>query len=185
MLRSRRHSRLSVYLQEVEFARLRPSIVVTQVGPTDATAPEHPVGAQGDVERALISFGWDRSGCQVIGSACCIFCGVVIKTATRNDLADAQRAIPHHRDGELAPGNKALDHDLAAEAPTCNFLAPRIVVDPYDANPDAGTLIGRFDDERRRHRIAQGEFARASNYAFDDRQAGTFKDRLRGRLVHG
>ena len=70
------------------------------------------------------------------------------------ETADAKRAISHDCDSELAPGNKTLDHYFAAEAPTGHLVAPGIVIDPNNANANAGTLVGGFDNEGGRHRIA-------------------------------
>ena len=133
---------------------MRCGVVITQISATDAPTSEHLMGAQGDIKRPLICLCRDRRRRQVIGSAHRILCRVVIKTALRNNLADAKRAISHYRNGELAPRNEALDQYLATEAPTSHLFAPGIVIDPHDADSDAGTLVGRFDNEGGGHRIA-------------------------------
>ena len=67
------------------------------------------MSAQGDVERPFVNLCRDRRRGQVVRSAHHIFRGIVIKAAPRDDLADAERTIPHDGDGQLAAGDKAFD----------------------------------------------------------------------------
>jgi len=101
----------------------------------------------------------------MVGSPGRIFRRVIIEATARYYFTDAKCSISHNRYGEFAARYKALDQHLIAETPTPHFVAPRVVVDPHDANPDAGTLVSRFYDKRGRNRIISGRGSRARNTA--------------------
>src|SRR6516165_5719558 len=118
----------------------------------------------------------------MVRSPHCIFRGVVIEAAARDNFADAKCSIAHDRYGELATRYKALDQDLTAEAPICHFFAPGVVVNPHDTNADARTLVGRLYDKRCGKGIVHGKFLRAGEHAVDDGQTCSAKNLLCSRL---
>src|SRR5215216_5942518 len=116
-----------------------------------------------------------------------VFRLIIIERDGRHDFDHAQGLIPHHRAGELLAGDVALHQDVIAERPivAIKLLRRTVMILGDDEHPDAGALVDRLDDVRRRQRMLVGGLEPRHHAAFRHRNPRRRQDHLGQILLHG
>ncbi len=115
-----------------------------------------------------------------------VFRLVIVEGEIGDDLGHAERHVAHHRAGEFAAGDVALDHQGLAALPfgAEDFLRRMRLVGLDDEHADRRAVGHGLDHIRRRHDVGAPDLGPRGDDMIGHRDAGGLEDDLGLMLVH-